>query len=334
MTTLRISLDELIASIPVVLGSTPRECVVALSINADGLPTCALMVARAVLLDPSSASVTAAAIAEDFASERAQFALLVSYTEDEVRQGCPALEALALEVEYAVPRVELVAVKDERWFRPGCMEADCCPPEGRPMVAIPEGLPAILVRARERAAVNSMASRAALDAAVRRWDERAAAADAWGRSLAEGAVADAATARRLAAALDDLCVRDFVVLTILGAELEAARDALEGIESGSVGYALDAALVGRAAPDPLATERARVVVERVVRAARGRRRKAAAHTLAAVVEWWEGNLGAAKVRCEEALASASDYRLAVLVGIAAARGIGPGWMRKVGQTAQ
>ncbi len=333
MTTLSISFGELIASIPVVLDCTPRECIVALSVNADGLPTSAYMVARSTLLDPPHATVTAAAIAEELAQDHTQLAVLVSYTDEDIRGACPALEALRLEVEFAVPRVEILGVQANHWFRPGCHDDQCCPPEGRELAAVPEALTDVIVAARRRAEAFTNVSQRALDAAALRHGAREAAADEWSRALARGAVADAATARRLAAMLDDLCVRDWVVLTILGAPEEAANDALEGFESGAVGMALDAALAGSAAPDPLVVERARAVVERVARAARGKRRKAATHTLAGVLDWWEGNLVAAGERCEAALCNDDSYRLASLVGLAADRGIGPGWLRKVGQTA-
>ena len=111
MTTLRISLGELVASIPMVLDAQPHEQIVALSVNPEGLPTCALTVSRSTLLDPASASVTAAAIAEEFAHEHTQLAVLVSYTDSDIRAGCAALETLQLEVEFAVPRVETLAVQ-------------------------------------------------------------------------------------------------------------------------------------------------------------------------------------------------------------------------------
>ena len=333
MTTRRISIGELIAAIPLLLDGTPRESVVALSLNADGLPTCALTVARGTLLDPLSASPTAAAIAEEFAATRTQAAVLVSYSDQDIRDGCPALDTLRLEVEFAVPHVEVLAVHGGRWFRPGCSDPDCCPPAGREMVAVPPFLPPVIAAARSRAEVADPVSAQVLADAVRRRDARELAARAWGRALADGAVSDAATARRLAAELDDLCVRDFVVLTILGAGEDAASDALMGCDSSAVASALDSALGGTAVPDPVTTERARAVVSRVMRGARGRRRKAATLTLAAVIDWWEGNLAQANELCEAALDSDREYRLAVLVGLAASRGIGPGWMRKVGQTA-
>jgi hypothetical protein len=333
MTKLSISLGELIASIPVVLDCTPRECIVALSINADGLPTSAYMVARSTLLDASRATVTAAAIAEELCHDHAQRAVLVSYSDEDIRAACPALDALRLEVEFAVPRVEVLGVRGDRWFRPGCFDGDCCPPDGNAVGEVPEGLAAVISAARRRAEADSSVSQRALDAAARRCAERVSAAIAWGDALARGAVDDAATARNLAAMLDDLCVRDWVVLTILGAPAQAADDALAGFESGAVGMALDAALAGSAVPDPLVAEKARRVVERVGRAARGRRRKAATHTLAGVLDWWDGNLEAASERCDAALYNDGNYRLASLVGLAAERGIGPGWLRKVGQTA-
>lgn len=334
MKTLRISLGELIAAIPLVLGTEPHESIVALSVNADGLPTCALTVARATLLDPDSAGATAAAIAEEFAHGRTQLAVLVSYSDGDIREGCAALDALRLEVEFAVPRVEVLGVSHGHWFRPGCWDPDCCPPGGREMAMVPESLPEVIATARRTAEALATVSPKALAAAVSRCESRALAAEAWGRALAAGAVEDAAEARHLAAVLDDLCVRDFVVLSILGAGDEAANDVLEGIDSSTVSLALDAALEGTVSPDRIASARARMVVERVAKAARGRHRRAATQTLGAILDWWEGNLEGASQRCHVALQNDDGYRLAALVGAAAARGIAPGWMRKVGQTAQ
>lgn len=329
METLRISLGELIAGMPTVLGHEPRDSVVAVCINESGLPTCALEVARAVLMSPESASVTAAAIAEELACEFGQTAVLISYTDDGVRSHCPALEALRMEVEFVVPRVEVLAVQHGEWFRPGCFD-DCCP---RTVPEEPPGFAEIILAARSRADAMGALARRAIQRASERWDRRVAAAAEWETALADGAVADATTARRLAATLDDLCVRDWVVLTILGADGDAVEDALEGTETGAVSFALDAALTGHGKPDLLVTERARAVVERVARAARGKRRRAATHTLAGVLEWWEGNLDEARARCDIALSHDSGYRLAELVRLAATRGIAPGWVAKAGQTA-
>ena len=138
------------------------------------------------------------------------------------------------------------------------------------MAEVPEALPAIIEAARRRAEAGASVSTRALSAAARRLEEREQAARAWEEALAQGVVADATTARRLAATLDDLCVRDFVVLSILGADAEAASDALEGIESGAVSEALDAALAGAAAPD---ASRERAVKGRG--GSRGRRQRAA-----------------------------------------------------------
>jgi len=328
--TLRLSLGELIASIPTILDRAPSEAVVSLSVNEDRLPTCAFVIEREALLDPDRCGLVSAAIAEEFAASHTLLAVLVSYTESNVRDGCPALDALRLEVEYSVPRVEALAVSGGRWFRPGCHEPDCCPPEGRLMAAMPREAPSVFSAARARADADHRA----IAAVVERAQRRDAAADDWETALASGEVADAATARRLAAMLDDLCVRDWVVLTLLGASRDAANDALDGVDSGAVTCALDAALKGGVVPDPLVVERARAVVERVARAARGRRRRAATQTLAGVLEWWEGNLEAARDRCERALAIDNDYRLAELVGLAASQGIAPGWMEPARQTGQ
>ena len=81
-------------------------------------------------------------------------------------------------------------------------------------------------------------------------------------------------------------------------------------------------------------ERFRAVAQRVARAARGRRRKAATLTVLAVLDWWEGELALAQQRCDAALESLAGYRLAELVRLAAARGIAPGWVAAKGKTVQ
>ena len=321
---MRVSLPELIASVPFVIDREPHEAVVAMGLNVAGLPTVALLIDRQVLIDESSGPGTAAAIAEELEECGGDIAVLVSYTSHDVRDGCEALERLRLEVEFAIPCVELVVVSGNRWFRPGCQDAQCCPPEGKPLPAVPEGLPELFATARQRWQQIS-------DEQRQRVSQRIEAADAWDAALRDGAVADAATARRLASSLDDLCLRDWVVLTILGADSCAAQDALEGVGSEAIATALDGAMFGDATPEPLALERARAVVERVCKAARGKRRQAAAHTLAAVLDWWEGNLGSALERSQQALDNDRGYRLAELVNIATARGIGPGWLGTAGQ---
>jgi len=328
MDILRFGLGELIAAIPALVECEPREAVVAVSISDDAVPTCALIVPRAVLLDPHSAPATAAAVAEELAVERGRAIVLICYTESDIWQGCPALETLRMEVEFVVPQVEVLAVSGDVWFSPGCTDDECCP---RRLPEVPDALVGAIHAARRdtgsrgRAAQRRPAPRATLL-------ERASAADLWGAALQEGRVADAATARRMAASLDDLCVRDWVVLTIMGADEVATQDALAGHDSGAVGVALDDALSGHVAPDLSTSERTRGVMERVARAARGRSRRAATQTLLGLLDWWEGDLDSAYARCVSALAHDHRYRLAELLEVATSRGIAPGWVVKAQQT--
>jgi hypothetical protein len=330
METVKIGIGEVVAAIPTVLGHEPREAVVALSLNERGLPSCAFEIPREVLLDSDSAAITAAAVAEELSEDRGHLVLLVSYADSDIRMHCEALETLRLEVDLAVSRVEALAVKDGRLFRPGCLDSECCP---RDLPTVPAAYVNIVLAARERTHASNERAERALARMELRLETRRWAAVAWEEALVDGVVEDAATARRLAATLDDLCVRDWVVLTLLGADPEAAEDALEGVETGAVASALDAALAGKAKPDVLFTERARLVVERVARAARGRKRRAATTTLVAVLDWWEGNLVAAAERCVLALNHDPGYRLAELVSLAAGRGIAPGWLAHRGQSA-
>lgn len=325
----RLRLGELVAAIPGILDATPTDAVVAASLNASGLPTCAMVIPRRVLLDEDGALV-AAAVAAEMAGERAHLIVLISYADCDVRDGCPALEVLRLEMEFAATRVEALGVANGGWFRIGCRDPECCPPQGRQLPEVPEWLPGVVRDARARALAHACMDEREVEA----WVRRAAAAEAWEEALDAGEVADAAQARRLAAALDDLRVRDWVVLTLLGASPDAADEALAGVDSGLVGDALDAALANALPRDAAWAERARAVVERVARAARGRRRRAATQTLAAVLEWWDGNLMAARERCDMALADDPGYRLAELVRIASSRGMAPGWTARTGHTAR
>ena len=326
MNILRFGIGELIAAIPALLDTEPHEAVVALSLAESGLPTCALLVPRVVLLDPDSSAVTAAAVAEELAAEHGEMVLLVSYTDCDISDGCPALEAVRLEVEFLARHVEVAAVKGATWLLPGCVDEVCCP---RDLPAAPQPLIDVLLAARDSAL--GMGAPSTMPPATLR--ARSRAAKSWDRALRQGVVADARTARDLAASLDDLCVRDWVVLTILGANDEATADALAGHESGAVAMALDEALAGFMIPDPSAADRARAVVERVARAARGKRRRAATQTLLGLLDWWAGNLDGARERCDLALEHDDRYRLAELVGLASRRGIAPGWVR-AGQNAQ
>lgn len=325
MERIPLTVPQIVAGLPTMIGFEPHERVVAVGLDDDRLPVTALVIDRERLLDARLGARMAAEVAHGFAREGARSALLVTYTDHEVRDGCPALEALRWELEFAVEAIHLIAVKHGRWFWPGCYE-ECCPREGTALPSVPHALP----RAIPQAGTESLAGRDELARAQARADS----ADRWAIALAEGTPGDARAARLLATDLDDVCVRDFVVLTILGANPDAAMDALHGIETGAVADALDEALGGTGVPDPLQVERFRAVAQRVARAARGRRRKAATLTVLAVLDWWEGELALAQQRCDAALESLAGYRLAELVRLAAARGIAPGWVAAKGKTAQ
>lgn len=329
-----MTVPELVAGLPTMIGCDPVEIVVALAVDEDFLPLMAQVIDRKRLLDPEHTTHMAAAVAREFAEERACAALLVSFTDDDIREACPALDALRLELEFVVDTIKLVGVQNGRLFWPGC-HGECCPPQGKALPPVPALLPhTIRPRGGSRWPGAARGASAEEEAFAARVNARGAAARRWALALADGAVGDAATARALAADLDDLCVRDFVVLTVLGADIEAVMDVLVGVETGAVAAALDGALTGSEPPDPLLADRFQAVVRRVARGARGKRRKAATLTLLAILDWWEGELGAAVEHCDAALAAAADYRLAELVRTAASRGIAPGWLAAEAQVAQ
>lgn len=133
---------------------------------------------------------------------------------------------------------------------------------------------------------------------------------------------------KLLAALDDVLVRDAVLLAFVpGAERVADR-IVAGDTAADVGNALEAIIdpVRGTRPDPERTGPARLVLEHLVAHA-PRRGHAPTLTLLAVLAWWEGDGARAGVLVDRALAADPDYRLARLVDDALRLGMPPGWVR-------
>lgn len=132
---------------------------------------------------------------------------------------------------------------------------------------------------------------------------------------------------KLQAALDDVLVRDAVLLTFVGADRVADRVAA-GDTGPDVGRALGAMLDPARGTPP---ERARcaavrsLLEELVSYAPRGRHGPAL--TLLAVLSWWEGDGVRARVLVERALVADPAYRLAALIDEALMIGMPPGWVR-------
>lgn len=136
---------------------------------------------------------------------------------------------------------------------------------------------------------------------------------------------------RLLAALDDVLVRDAVLVTFVEGNDRLAERVLAGERGVDVGVALGPILDpcrGRR-PDARRARAARAVLEHLL-AHVPRDGHPAVSTLLAVLAWWEGDGARAGVCVDRALATDPDYRLAVLVDQALRAGMPPGWVRAAG----
>lgn len=145
----------------------------------------------------------------------------------------------------------------------------------------------------------------------------------FGRSM----LPEATVTGRLLAALEDVLVRDAVLVSFVGNDRVADR-LVAGETGAAIGQALAAITdpVRGRRPDPGRAAAARAVLEHAV-AHTTRGRHAPALTLLAVLAWWEGDGARAGLLVDRALAADPGHRLAVLVDQALRAGMPPGWAR-------
>ena len=138
----------------------------------------------------------------------------------------------------------------------------------------------------------------------------------------------APTIGRLQAALDDVLVRDAVLLTLVPGADRVADRVVAGDNGADVGRALDVMLdpVRGVRPDPAVVEQAGAVLEQLV-AHDTRAGHTPALTLLGLLAWWTGDGARAGALVERALAARPGYRLAVLLDDALMVGLPPGWVR-------
>ena len=136
------------------------------------------------------------------------------------------------------------------------------------------------------------------------------------------------TVGRLLAALEDVLVRDAVLVSFVEGYDRVADRIIAGETGPGIGQALAAITdpVRGRRPDPERAAAARSVLEHAVsHATRGRH--APGLTLLAVLAWWEGDGARAGVLLDRALAADPAHRLALLVDEALRAGMPPGWAR-------
>lgn len=337
---------ELIAALPRMLGRYPHERLVAVALDgAGGVVVCMEIAREQCLRFPEAA--------RDIAAQLMRYggdtAVLVSFTDDAVRLACPAIDAVAAQLGGSLRLVAAFVVQRGRYFVPGCCD-DCCPVEGNPLPAwadFGEGqeIHGIEDEVDEREWADRDESyeegwgmtceeiECELGAAAWRRNWRGTASDCeraartWDRALVRKTAMTPRTAGRLGAALDDLRVRDYVVLRLLDAPDEACAAALGGRSDDAVGRALQAVFNGTVRPDPVSWERRARVLDQTAGLTTGPER-AHLHTLLAILAWWAKDGERAAAVAASALLGDRNYRLAELVHIAASRGILPGAPRK------
>lgn len=139
---------------------------------------------------------------------------------------------------------------------------------------------------------------------------------------------EATATGRLLAALEDVLVRDAVLVSFIGGNDRVADRLVAGESGPAIGQALAAITdpVRGRRPEPERAAAARAVLEHAV-AHTTRGRHAPALTLLAVLAWWEGDGARAGLLADRALAADPGHRLALLVDQALRAGMPPGWAR-------
>lgn len=297
-------------------------------------------------------------------------AVLVVYTDDEISHPTAdeprvarAVRAVERFRDAAAPFVDPVdvwVVTSTGYYALGCSEPGCCPPGGRPLSDLSETavgarmvlegatvaeeraaiaeIPRASPRDRGRAAAAASRSRARRRATegaadLARW--RGAALAAW-RTAADGrgdprAAPDPSVLGLIAAGLEDIQVRDAVLVSLVPGTADLPERLLTGESAGdmdgAVGRAIAAIVDPRAGirPDTRTTGPARLVLEQVV-AHGAAARQAPALTLLALLAWWGGSGARAGALLDRATVADGGYRLARLIGQAVDAGMPPGWV--------
>ncbi|MFW2514420.1 DUF4192 family protein [Demequina sp. SO4-13] len=334
---------ELIAAIPLMLGYVPRESVVAIGLDGRGEVVVALRVDRRDAAVAESASSLGRAIAARLRAVAARRAFLVAFTHDDVSLACPVVDALRPEIDRAVERVDVWACDGDRYLSPGCADRECCPLGGH---AVPWGTSgptaSMTASAVAHAAPDDQEDpasaprrRSAARAADRWWERRgddpqAWRYDAWQQCRDSFPLnASAPAIGRAIASVQDVKVRDALIVEWLGGSSCAVLDTLYGRESAAVADVLDGAMRD---PDTDPPDIASVLASlrwcrRLLAHAR-RRQQAPVLALSAVLLWWSGDLAAAQGAALAALRTDGSYSLARLVHDVADAGLAPAWMER------
>lgn len=353
---------DLLALIPHQLGFAPERSAVALSLRP---PRARVGLTARVdlddLLDPSTGPQLSRTLVSHLAADGATAAVLVLYVPDVVEDRISEeLLAAVLRFDDACgPHLDLREVWVVDPSRYACVHPDGVVDEGRPTTDLAESAvgahlvfsgstvaadraalaaagPAAPAR-RESASRAARRSLRARDAAVARADQdallewRAGAVRTWRALVAAsvpGATPPPPELGRLCAGLDDVVVRDAVLLSLVSEVGDLPEvsllgpDATEDRTSWAISCIVDP-VIG-VAPSAAIVEPARRVLTELVA---HRPRQPAAPTLLGLLAWWEGSGAAADAWLERASDADPGYRLAGLLRQAVDAGMPPGWVR-------
>lgn len=354
--------DELIASLPLLLGFTPCDSVVVVGLTDTGTMAPLARVDRADCLAPEVARHLAGAIAVEFGAAHVETAFIVGFHGDGVGRGCVATGMLRDILNTHLEVLETWEVSRGRYRAIGCEDPLCCPLGGRQVPAPPAALMRALAgrtafadaRGRSRAAGGVRGDRDGTGgrrrprAAKRRvahvaevhhacWKERDQDLGVWRRARLDEWRACLAAARgartpsddaigALSAGLRDVVVRDAVVIDMVPGQAALAELLCADPSATGVREALSA-IIG--AENPVAPDRGELIAlvrlsDRVTWLAGDR--SVPALTLAGLALWWGGDSTAAAHAISEALARDPGYRLAELVACALEAHMPPGWL--------
>ncbi len=357
-TTIRTSSPrELLALVPFQLGFRPRESAVVVSLRRGTRVGLVARVDLTDLADPRSGPQVARMLIGHLLADGAGGALVVLYTDEDLQSdptnGRRALAHLADAADGQLPEPEAWVVGARGYHALECADRTCCPPGGRPLAELEAsqvGAEMVLLGATvegDRAGLGQLPEahpdrRRAARRASQRWSRRAdqahgpaemhrwrrAGLDLW-RALLAQAQPTAPDLGRLQAALDDVLVRDAVLLDLVPGQARLADRVVAGWTGPEVGDALGLIVDPGAGVAPPASVTA---ATRLLREVAGHRPPAAAPavTLLAMLAWWTGDGARAAVLVERVLAAVPDYRLARLLDEALTVGLPPGWARPSG----
>lgn len=332
---------ELVGLVSTVIGTTPKESVVVVSLRKSGLIGAILRVDLSDLTDPATCRPTAKAIGNTLAEDLAKSATMIVYSDainDETRVATAHVRSVIAE-EYLDGPVDVFRV---------C--GDTVAPmrdngtEGRPMEIINpntahESRVALKPGRYEGTSTERRTSREHQDRwAAKRTTEtviawRKASHTRFVKAIARTATdgpANAITAGeagKLIAALSDKRIRDAVLVGLVADEA-TARGILDGSTDDKVSAAMSPILShqGGVRPDMAALSPMWQTLVRLDGHATGADR-APLLTLLALLSWWDGDATIAREYLDEVEANDPSYRLAGLLRCTILAGIEPGWTK-------